>query len=140
MSALPSEVEFPSEPSHLQQLIDRTQEDFERNKVALDILYRKYRGICWICRKFCPRDKASRDHIIPRSLGGTDDIENLALAHKQCNSKRGNGYQEIHFSHYQNIEDKQVVFLDEYNLMYQVIVREDGGVSVVISRKKEDWV
>lgn len=29
------------------------------------------------------------DHLLPRSLGGTDDLENLAPAHKSCNSSRG---------------------------------------------------
>ena len=32
----------------------------------------------------------SVDHIIPRSLGGTDDPANLRLAHWGCNQKRGN--------------------------------------------------
>lgn len=32
----------------------------------------------------------SVDHIIPRSIGGTDDLENLRLAHWGCNQKRSN--------------------------------------------------
>jgi 5-methylcytosine-specific restriction endonuclease McrA len=30
------------------------------------------------------------DHIIPRSLGGSDDLENLALACRRCNERRYN--------------------------------------------------
>ncbi|MEQ8466258.1 MAG: HNH endonuclease signature motif containing protein [Coleofasciculus sp. E1-EBD-02] len=30
------------------------------------------------------------DHIIPKSLGGTDDINNLALACRRCNERRYN--------------------------------------------------
>lgn len=30
------------------------------------------------------------DHIIPRSKGGSDDIDNLRLAHRKCNEARGN--------------------------------------------------
>ena len=30
------------------------------------------------------------DHIIPRSLGGEDTIENLRPAHLSCNASRGN--------------------------------------------------
>lgn len=30
------------------------------------------------------------DHIVPVSLGGTNDSENLALAHRDCNVKRSN--------------------------------------------------
>lgn len=29
------------------------------------------------------------DHLVPRSMGGTDELENLAPAHKSCNSSRG---------------------------------------------------
>lgn len=32
----------------------------------------------------------SVDHIVPRSLGGSDDLSNLRLAHWGCNQKRGN--------------------------------------------------
>lgn len=30
------------------------------------------------------------DHIVPRSLGGTNQLHNLRLAHRYCNMKRGN--------------------------------------------------
>lgn len=30
------------------------------------------------------------DHVIPRSLGGPDEIDNLRLAHRKCNLDRGN--------------------------------------------------
>lgn len=54
----------------------------------------------WECQ-ICSRDvepalhpnhtfAATLDHIIPRSLGGSDDPENLRLAHRICNSARGN--------------------------------------------------
>jgi 5-methylcytosine-specific restriction endonuclease McrA len=33
----------------------------------------------------------TRDHVIPRSRGGTDDIGNLKPAHHGCNRDRGNG-------------------------------------------------
>lgn len=133
MSALPIEA-----PSHLQEVLEKTQHSKEQiRKVSLDVLYRRYRGICWICRKFCPRDKASRDHIFPKSLGGTDDIKNLALAHKLCNSKRGNGYNEIFFKHYDDL-DKDVVVLEEYGIMLHFLPREDG-VSLILSKKRDDW-
>ncbi|WP_130866647.1 HNH endonuclease [Acidipropionibacterium timonense] len=32
----------------------------------------------------------SIDHLIPRSHGGTDDLDNLRLCHARCNSSRGN--------------------------------------------------
>ncbi|MBW4435195.1 MAG: HNH endonuclease [Pelatocladus maniniholoensis HA4357-MV3] len=30
------------------------------------------------------------DHLIPRSLGGTDEVDNLALACRRCNERRYN--------------------------------------------------
>lgn len=35
-----------------------------------------------------PGKKPSIDHVIPRSRGGSDDLDNLALAHMACNSRR----------------------------------------------------
>lgn len=32
----------------------------------------------------------SVEHRLPRSRGGSDDLSNLALAHRACNSGRGN--------------------------------------------------
>lgn len=38
----------------------------------------------------CGRPGATTiDHIIPRALGGTDDLDNLRPAHHRCNSARG---------------------------------------------------
>jgi 5-methylcytosine-specific restriction endonuclease McrA len=30
------------------------------------------------------------DHILPQSAGGADDVDNLALAFRNCNERRGN--------------------------------------------------
>jgi 5-methylcytosine-specific restriction endonuclease McrA len=34
--------------------------------------------------------RATIDHLLPRSLGGTARLSNVKLAHKRCNTKRGN--------------------------------------------------
>lgn len=36
------------------------------------------------------KQRATVDHIIPRSKGGTDAAENLQLAHARCNKVKGN--------------------------------------------------
>lgn len=59
-------------------------------------IYERDRWCCQLCGEKVDRrakftDRApSIDHIIPRSFGGTDDVENLQLAHRGCNSKKGN--------------------------------------------------
>lgn len=35
-------------------------------------------------------DSFSVDHVLPRSKGGSDELENLRPAHYRCNLKRGN--------------------------------------------------
>lgn len=109
-------------------------------KVDLNWLYKKYRGVCWICRKFCPRDQASRDHIRPWSLGGGHDKDNIALAHKVCNSKRGNGYREIHFRHYDSLDnEKDVVILEDHGLIVQIWHdKRNGGYNVLVAKKFKD--
>jgi len=60
-------------------------------------LRRKYGDWCWLCGKpidFTITDirnplHYSRDHVIPRARGGSSSRENLRLAHRGCNSRRG---------------------------------------------------
>lgn len=49
-----------------------------------------YGDICHLCGQPIAEGQFSADHLIPRSLGGTDDIGNLRPAHRRCNSRRGN--------------------------------------------------
>lgn len=57
---------------------------------SLDKLYKRDNGICWLCRKPCPREIATRDHVIPRSHGGPNGSHNLRIAHPKCNVWRDN--------------------------------------------------
>lgn len=36
-----------------------------------------------------PLDGATLEHIVPRNHGGTNDVENLAVACARCNSEKG---------------------------------------------------
>nr|DAL28224.1 MAG TPA_asm: HNH endonuclease [Caudoviricetes sp.] len=45
---------------------------------------------CWSCEHVCTDPQLlSVEHIKPRSQGGSDDLANLALSHRSCNSSRG---------------------------------------------------
>jgi 5-methylcytosine-specific restriction endonuclease McrA len=43
---------------------------------------------CWLCGGHMADHELSIDHIIPRSKGGGNCIENLKLAHIDCNTRR----------------------------------------------------
>ena len=60
-------------------------------------------GLCALCQKpmlrnrfeaaharIWAKQRATIDHIIPQSKGGTDAPENLQLAHARCNKIKGN--------------------------------------------------
>lgn len=74
--------------------------------IALDDVYKKYNGICYLCGGKCDynavrivhgvphalRDYPSREHIIPLSKGGLHTWDNVRLAHVGCNSRKGVRY------------------------------------------------
>lgn len=45
---------------------------------------------CWLCGKHMPENDRTIEHLNPRSLGGGDEMDNLAAAHRQCNCDLGN--------------------------------------------------
>lgn len=57
----------------------------------LDLLGKRDGWRCHICGGVVERKDASQDHLIPVSRGGKSDPNNLALAHRGCNARRGAG-------------------------------------------------
>lgn len=41
------------------------------------------------CQRCGTEDNLSVDHIVPRSLGGTDNLDNLEVLCSSCNSSKG---------------------------------------------------
>lgn len=75
----------------------RLKEQFVED-VSLDVLYRRDRGRCGVCRRKVPPPPCKRgplmpsiDHIVPISEGGEHSYANTRLAHYRCNLSRGNG-------------------------------------------------
>ena len=62
---------------------------YESLKVPLVVIWERDLGICHLCTKYVPYEQASRDHLVPRFNGGPTTFENISLAHKKCNSRRG---------------------------------------------------
>lgn len=50
----------------------------------------EYGTYCWWCRVNFPAEKLTLDHLKPKSRGGSNSLENLRLACRPCNEKRGN--------------------------------------------------
>jgi len=59
----------------------------QRKKDDLILQHGSY--CCW-CGKFFPKNDLTIEHIKPKSLGGSNAPENLALACSPCNRLRGN--------------------------------------------------
>lgn len=44
-----------------------------------------HEGVCWLCKlKIGANEPYDIDHQVSRELGGSDDDDNLAPAHKEC--------------------------------------------------------
>lgn len=58
--------------------------------------YRRSGGLCGICHESVDltvrsgRAQPTIDHIVPKSKGWSDERSNLQLAHRGCNSQKGN--------------------------------------------------
>ena len=75
--------------------------------ISLSEVYRIDNGVCWLCGKACDWDDCettsegyfiagnnypSIDHVVPLSKGGTHTMDNVRLAHRGCNTRKGNKY------------------------------------------------
>ena len=69
---------------------------YSRSDVQMIRLWKKQTGLCALCQK--PIDlkirrrtgeEATIDHIIPCCKGGLSNFENIQLAHRSCNARKG---------------------------------------------------
>ena len=56
----------------------------------MDKVYETYGKICYICERKLNKHNRSIDHVFPRSLHGTNDLENLRPCCITCNKEKSN--------------------------------------------------
>ena len=72
------------------------------SRVAL--LLRLQGGQCASCGRFLTdQDRMEVDHLLPRAVGGRDDLPNLRLLHRHCHDQRG-----LHDQHHATEEPDEV--------------------------------
>ncbi len=65
------------------------QGDLPNYKTHRHTLYGRQEGVCGGCQVMFPFRNMTVDHIVPRSKGGTDHLDNLQLLCAACNSTKG---------------------------------------------------
>lgn len=52
-------------------------------------LYKRDKGICYLCNLPVNILEFTLDHVIPHCKGGKSNRENLKITHEKCNTKKG---------------------------------------------------
>lgn len=61
-------------------------------------VYERDQGTCKLCNQPCKYEESSIDHIRPVSKGGTHTWGNVQNAHKVCNIRKSNKFQEMEYA------------------------------------------
>lgn len=61
----------------------------KREGRLLMAIYERDKGLCGLCGLPVPAEEMSIDHIIPIRKAGTNEPDNLQLAHVRCNQSKG---------------------------------------------------
>ena len=79
-------------PEHMAHL--KARRDARQRNAKGSHSFEEWQNLCkkhnWRCAKCNKRKKLTKDHIIPLSKGGSDNIENIQPLCKGCNSKKYN--------------------------------------------------
>jgi 5-methylcytosine-specific restriction endonuclease McrA len=62
------------------------------DSVSTRTIYNIYKGVCQYCHEHIPLKDATKDHVYPKHLGGSNHDFNLVLACRACNNKKDNIY------------------------------------------------
>lgn len=62
----------------------------EAERFTLDEIFKRDGGWCYLCEQDVDRKDATMDHVIPVTKGGPHTRANVKLAHRSCNTRKGN--------------------------------------------------
>lgn len=62
---------------------------YQPPKVCNQLLFRRDHKLCLYCGNKFPDHQLTRDHIIPRWMGGQDTWTNVATSCRRCNQRKG---------------------------------------------------
>ena len=73
-------------------VIVRVTKEIVNNNVSLndEFIYYRDHGICMYCETSIPLRSMTRDHVIPKSKGGSNGWDNIVSACGRCNSAKAN--------------------------------------------------
>lgn len=86
-----------------------------------EFIYKMLNGHCAYCGKEVSLKKITRDHVIPKSKGGANAVENILPACKSCNQSKGD----------MNLDDFRLVFFkdrphpEEEEFYFERVVSKD---------------
>lgn len=62
------------------------------NKITRQLVRERAKFLCEYCHspEWSSADLFTLEHLVPQSLGGSDELDNLALACRRCNERRYN--------------------------------------------------
>jgi len=92
------------------------------NKKLRVRLYARDNGICQLCMEPVSFEEFTIDHVIPRAKGGSNNIDNLQIAHDKCNEGKSDTY-------YPPTEDPLAVLLGKWQ-PHRVLGGDNGKEEV----------
>lgn len=98
------------------------REHFAKNKKEiLKTILSKQESICYLCGNHLDLEDITVDHVKPIACGGTNAIENLKIACKECNVKKGSKSLEEFKSPTKEVENPFSLKIEELTLKNKTI-------------------
>lgn len=70
--------------------------ELKKSGITTDDLYERDEATCHICVRHVDREDAEPDHVLALANGGTNDPENVRLAHRVCNRRKSDLFDWSH--------------------------------------------